>query len=103
MAQPAKVATPELGVTGFDVQVRTALLGFVPIARATLTAGFAVTTLLVLSWRETTGCWDHAVLVTPPPGWVVKNSLVAAVVIPNELLVALVRLPLEAVIVYVPR
>src|SRR5438445_263713 len=56
--------------------------------------------LLLASSTDTTGCWAHATPAAPPPGWVVKTSLVATPVTLKVLLVARVRVPLVAFTVY---
>ena len=63
---PAKVASPELVVTGLVVQVS------VPWpdvrVRVIAVADALVTVLPLESWIATTGCCDHVMATTPPPG-----------------------------------
>ena len=93
--QPANDATPELAVAGLVVQSRMPD----PVATARVTWAFELDTTLPLASRMVTTGWVvKAAPLTAPAGWVVTASLAAA---PkdrvSELVVALVRLPVEAV------
>jgi molybdopterin/thiamine biosynthesis adenylyltransferase len=72
MLQPANVATPEEAANGFVVQVSVPLLG-VSVIKAEL----LVTVLPAPSSTVTFGCIVQAVPPVPPPGCVVKTSLLA--------------------------
>ena len=73
--QPAKVATPLLGVSGLVVQASVPP-GLVPMARV-IDAAELVTVLPEASSTVTTGWVVQAAPLAPPPGWVVKTSWVA--------------------------
>ena len=92
---PVKVATPEVAVTELSAQANVPD----PVATANATrADGSVTVLPLASRTVTTGCVVKATPLTAAAGWVVTASLVAAPVVRvSELVVALVRLPLEAV------
>src|SRR5450759_3057512 len=90
MLQPVNASTPATAGFGLAVQVRSAPPGVV-IARV-IEVVAVVTVLPSASWTETVGWLAQAVLLVPPPGCVVKASLLGApTVMLNELLVAPVR------------
>ena len=90
---PAKVASPEAAVTGLAAQAR------VPAEAARVTDAFELVTVLPLASRTVTTGWVvKAMPLTAPAGWAVTANLAAAPGAKvSELVVALVRLPLEAV------
>src|ERR1035437_5177313 len=90
MRQPENVSTPKTAFFGLAVQLRLAPPGVV-IARV-LGVVAVVTVLPPASWTVTVGWLVQAVPPVPPPGCVVKASLLGVpTVMSNELLVARVR------------
>src|SRR5450759_3575127 len=90
MRQPANVSTPAPAAFGLAVQARSAPPGVVIVRVIEVVA--EVTVLPPASWTVTVGWLVQAVLLVPPPGCVVKASLLGApTVMLNELLVAPVR------------
>src|ERR1035437_2765113 len=73
MRQPANVSTPATAAFGLVVQVRLAPPGVV-IARV-IEVVAVVTVLPTASWTVTVGWMVQAVPPVPPPGCVVKASL----------------------------
>ena len=90
MAQPAKVTEPPVAALGLAVQANVPP-GLVPMARV-IELVAVVTTLPPTSSTATVGWVAHAAVLAPPPGWVVKTSLVAVpAVMLNGVLVAVVE------------
>ena len=95
MAQPAKVTEPPVAALGLAVQANVPP-GLVPMARVMLFVP-VVSGLPPTSSRATVGWVAHDPPLDPPPGWVVKPSLVAVpTVMLNGVLVAAVNPPPEA-------
>jgi len=97
MLQPANVATPELALVGFVVQVSVAPAGVVMV-RVT-GAVLVVTVLAPASWTVTTGWVPKTLPAAEFEGLVAKASVVAdPAVMVMLVLVALVS-PLEAAVI----